>query len=458
MDNEVIQPPACEVGGVADGPAYDLTFFLCYAANTAVMVAVSVLFRYADFVRFLGGAEMQLGLIVGVGTIGALLMRLVQGVATDRYGPRRVWLLSLMIFIAAMLLHLGIERVDGIGIYVVRILFMVSVAGAFGASLTYVSLRVPENRMGEMIGMLGSSGFIGLALGPTIGDLLFSGPEVTRVQIQAMFLVAAAMGFVSLLCAAVATRGSVRQVQRRAPSVVALIRRYHPGPLLLIAATMGIGLSLPHVFLKAYAAELSIPRIKIFFIVYAVTAFVVRIATRRFIDRVGVRPAVLVGFASLSVSMLLYLVVRGEVSFSVPAVFAGTAHAFLFPAVLAGGSMSFPIRYRGLATTLMLTMFDVGNLVGQPAVGGVVQVGRQLGWPAYPVMFVGMAATISSVALLYAWQTRGGQITAGQRPGVVSFPPSPPPSLQPTEPAVELEMGGAGGPVSTVEATRADAC
>ena len=199
MDNEVIQPPACEVGGVADGPAYDLTFFLCYAANTAVMVAVSVLFRYADFVRFLGGAEMQLGLIVGVGTIGALLMRLVQGVATDRYGPRRVWLLSLMIFIAAMLLHLGIERVDGIGIYVVRILFMVSVAGAFGASLTYVSLRVPENRMGEMIGMLGSSGFIGLALGPTIGDLLFSGPEVTRVQIQAMFLVAAAMGFVWLV-------------------------------------------------------------------------------------------------------------------------------------------------------------------------------------------------------------------------------------------------------------------
>src|SRR5690606_16419982 len=38
---------------------YDLVFWLCFIANSSIMVAVSILFRYADYIRLLGGGEWE---------------------------------------------------------------------------------------------------------------------------------------------------------------------------------------------------------------------------------------------------------------------------------------------------------------------------------------------------------------------------------------------------------------
>ena len=86
----------------------------------------------------------------------------------------------------------------------------------------------------------------------------------------------------------------------------------------------------------------------------------------------------------------------------IPASLGGLAHAFVFPAAMSGGSLSFPIRYRGLATTLMLTMFDLGSLVGQPVVGSIVHFAKLFGWPAYPTMFVSVAIFLATVTVIFA--------------------------------------------------------
>jgi len=356
------------------------------------------MFRYADFVAYLGGSEIHLGLIVGVGMIGALAMRVFQGVGIDRYGPRRVWLLSLAMCAVSMLAHLGITHVEGIGVYLVRILFTTSMAGAFGASLTYISLRAPQTRMAEMIGILGTSGFVGLALGPVLGDLLFAGESAGRTQIVRLFSLAAAMSVASFVLVAASTREPIRAVLRRRPPLVGILRRYHPGAILLVGIGMGLAIGLPHTFLRAYAAELSIPRIQMFFVVYASVAMLVRIPTRRLPDQIGVRPLILWGLSCAAIATLLFLCVRSEWTLAIPAVFMGIAHAFLFPAVLAGCNAAFPNRYRGIATTLMLAMFDIGNLIGQPMVGGIIDGARWLEWPPYPTMFLTVTAAVVVIA------------------------------------------------------------
>jgi MFS family permease len=385
---------------------YNATFWACYCANTAMMVAVSVLFRYADFVYFLGGSEMELGLIVGLGMVGALAMRAFQGTGIDRFGPRIVWLASIVLFVVSVIGHVTVTRIDSPLVYLLRVLYTIGMAGAFGASITYVSLRVPQDRMAEMIGVLGSSGFLGMALGPTFGDWLLAHGAVDRIEIDRMFYLAALAGILSFFCVFLATRREPVRVHRRTPPMFWILRRYHPGPLLLVSLAMGVGLGLPHIFLKAYAAELDIPRIKTFFLVYAGSAFAIRLLTRRWVDRVGSRPVALVGLWTLSLSMLLYLGVTSELSLAIPAALSGVAHAFLFPAVMTGGSIAFPSRYRGLATTVMLAMFDLGGLLGQPSVGGMVFLSRQMGLPAYPVMFVAVSFFLGTVAFTYGLLTR----------------------------------------------------
>ncbi|MHB8970841.1 MAG: MFS transporter [Pirellulaceae bacterium] len=386
---------------------YGPDFWLCYVANAMLMIAVSLMFRYADFVTYLGGSERELGMIVGVGMSGALAARVLLGIGMDRFGPRRIWLLALGIFILATLAHLLITSVHGPAVYLVRILLTIGISGGVGASLTYVSLRVPETRIAEMVGTIGTSGFLGLAIGPVLGDWLFGAGPVSQLQLDRMFALAALAGLVSLAAAVTATRGQVRRPHRRPyPAWIPLVRRYHPGLLLLVALAMGLGTGLPGVFVRAFAAELGLPGITSYFLVYSAVAFAARIVTRRWPEILGIRRVLLIGLAALAVSMLLYLTVTVSWQLAIPATVAGLGHALLFPAIVAGGALSFPSRYRGLATTLVLGMLDVGNLLGQPAVGFILHYADQGGLPKYPTMFILVAVFLASVATLFGWQTR----------------------------------------------------
>ena len=162
-----------------DGATYDLAFWLTYVANLSIMIGHSLLFRYADVVFFLGGSELLLGTIVGVGMIGSLAMRLAQGIGIDRYGPRRMWILSGLLFITSCLGHLLLASANSPLIFLLRIVYACAIAGFFGASITFISSRAPVSRMAEMVGMLGTSGFLAMVLGTWLGDLMLGGAPMT---------------------------------------------------------------------------------------------------------------------------------------------------------------------------------------------------------------------------------------------------------------------------------------
>ena len=398
-----VESPPHESGVGESAPLYGAVFWACYAANTATMIAVSSMFRYADFVQLRGGNEFELGLIVGLGAVGSLSSRFLQAFQLDRIGPRRMWLGALACFITSLLLHTTISTVDGWLVYAARILMMFGLAGAFGASLTFVSQTAPPGRMGELLGMLGTSGFLGLAIGPSVSDaILGSSPDAS--DINRMFFFAAGMSVFSWVMAFGATSRRTPPLAHRSPTW-SCIREHHPGSLLVVAAAMGLGLSLPGVFVRSYARDMD-PNgggIGMFFLVYASVAFGVRVATRRMSDRLGTRPVVLAGLGFLACSMLCYLIATTAWLLIIPAVLTAFAHALLFPAVVSGGNYSFPPQWRGLATTLTLTMFDIGNLLGQPLAGGTIHLAEQWGLPGYSVMFVLIAVLLSAANAIFFW-------------------------------------------------------
>ncbi len=384
--------------------AFGKHFWLTYIANSTMMVAVSLLFRYADYVKLHGGGELELGQIVGVGMVGSLLVRLAQGVGIDRYGPRLIWLISTLLFVLSCLGHLLADDLHAPWVYSWRIVMQTAVAGFFGSSITFISGRAPVHRVAEVVGTLGTSGFVGMAIGTHLGDWLFTRSRewTTADAVRAMFLLAAAVSTLSLFASWLATRGQpVRRRRRRVP-VGRLLARYHPGVLLLVAVAMGFGLSLPATFVRPYAQELHISRIGLFFTVYPLTAFIMRLATARIPGRLGIRVMILAGMLLITLSMPLFLVVREPAHLVIPALFLGAAHASLFPSVVAGGSGSFPHRHRGLGTTLVLAMFDLGNLIGAPTVGFLLHMAKIMHLAAYPTMFIVVACFLGLCGLCYA--------------------------------------------------------
>lgn len=387
---------------VAEESAFGWPFWLTYASNFLLMVAVSLLYRYGDFVTYLGGSEVNLGWIIAVGMVGSLAMRLGQGFGIDAYGPRQIWLFSSVLFIVTCLAHLLATDVNSPFVYVLRVLYQSSLAGFFGASITYISGRAPVARIAEVVGTLGTSGFVGMVLGTRLGDHLLNFTKIDRSHVDSMFIAAAILGSLSLVLSWLATRDHEPPVRRKRLPLLRVLRRYHPGCILLVAAATGCGLALPGVFLSRYAAHLKIADIGLFFTVYCPTAFVARMSMRSVPERFGIRPMIFGGMLAMVSGMLLFLAVRQPAHFVFPAVSIAIAHALLFPAVIAGGSGVFPVRYRGLGTTVSLAAFDFGCLVGSPIVGEILYWAERYKWPAYPTMFVSMAALLGALGLVYA--------------------------------------------------------
>lgn len=399
-------PATTPAQSLDDADVYGRAFWLTYVANTAFMIAVAMMYRYADFVLYLGGTEWNVGMIVGIGMVGSLGMRLFQGFGIDHFGARRIWLWSNVANVASLLALLLVGNVDGVAIFALRIVYACSLAGVLGSSITSVSRRLPLARMAEVIGTLGTSGFIGMAVGPVIGDYFCGHAPITRTDLNQMFLVAAALGVLSFFCAEFATRHDPPPRRRRKPPTAWLFRRYFPGSVMVLAIVMGIGLTIPTAFLPAFIEQHNIENTGTFFLMYAGTAFLARIATRRFPHFFGVRPMIFLGLALLAISLLCYLPVKTQWGLAIPGVFAGMSHAVLFPSVTATGTTAFPSRYRGLGTTVMLSMIDTGMLVGAPLVGQLVDLSRGAGLPPYSTTFAVLAAGVVVTGVFYALTDR----------------------------------------------------
>ena len=395
---QILRPP---LSAKEEVRGYDRVFWLAYLANGLVTVCNAMMFRYADFVQVLGGKEQQLGLIVGCGMVGSILVRFAQGVGIDHYGASRIWVGCMAAYTASLLAHLWLTSAYSPWIFVARIVMQSSLAGVFGASITFVSLRVSPQRMAEIIGTLGTSGFIGILIGPAIADWLCGDGTPERGTIVRLFQTAVGVAAVGTIATWLAVRGELQLAPRHQPQLFHLLRRYSSWVIALVAAAMGAGFSIPTTFLRPFAAEMGIERIGMYFGVYALAAFIARVSTRRLFERYGNRRWILTGMGLLTASYWLYVPATTLATLAVPGMIAGVAHALLFPSIIAAGTSAFPRRFLGVATSFMLAMFDFGTFIGAPIVGVFLQSAKERGLPAYPYMFAGTGVVFALIFLIY---------------------------------------------------------
>ncbi len=386
---------------------YDRIFWLAYLSNGLMTMANASMVRYADFVNVVGGEERQLGLIVGFGMIGSIIIRLALGEAIDRCGAARVWLWSSLVYLVSLLLHLTVTTAYGVEIFLIRLLMQASLAGFSGSSITFVALRVPLPRMAEMVGALGTSGFIGIMLGPLLGDWLASSGDSRAIVVDRLFLIAAGLALCSTSVAWFVTSDSPPTIHRRRPNLWHVVTRYHPLVLSITAAAMGAGLSIPMTFLRPFAVEAHLENVGLFFVVYAGVGLVTRVATAAHFSRFGNRMWIIAGLITMTISFLSYIPVTRTWHLVFPGAIAGVAHALLFPAVMAAGTAAFPRRYLGVATSLILATFDIGMLLGAPIVGAFIREAKHHTTAAYPITFAATAAAIGCVTVLFCCSSAG---------------------------------------------------
>lgn len=404
-------PPSYPPGEPEDA-LYDGSFWLAYAANLLLVCANSLTFRFAEFVAALGGTEEISGEIVRAGLIAAILMRFGLGRAIDLYGPRRLWLLSAIAFLGGSGAFLIVDRLSAL-VWLARIAYQIGLAGMFSCSIVHIQNQVPAHRRTEIIGSLGSSGFVGTIFGTQLSDLIFRFLPEGNPRFAAMFGGALTLGALHTAIVFQLTRHDRHDPPDVTPGPLRLLMRYWPGPVVLVAVAMGAGFAVTTVFLTRFATAMGLRGIGLFFLPYSITAFGCRWFLRDWGTTFGRHKMVLWGLAGLTVGQLLFLGVTTDWLFVLPGVVCGFGHSLLFPAVVSIGAGRFPVQYRGSGTTLVLGFTELGTALAAPLLGMLIDIGNQgggnpgggdpgAGTQGFSWMFITASSIAGVVGILYA--------------------------------------------------------
>ena len=374
--------PDPEVPDKVDGPGHPV-FIFSYIANVALVTANAATFVFADWVAWLAtrgssGADYQEqlpGWIVQGGLAASLCARLFIGQSIDRFGVRRVWLVVSTLALSGLCTFACLESFSW-WVPAGRVLFATGVSGMFTCSTFHIQSCVVEYRRTEFIALLGSSGFVGMTLGPQLADLLrWLTAGRSEVFFPAVFGIAAGLLCIYVGCVLRVTRNvTVPPRATTRPSLLRLTRDYWPGMITAVAMMMGVVYTVPSLYLVRFNQSEGFGGIAGYWTTYALVAFILRIRTAAISQTVGRHRLVFIGLLAQGLGLWSLIPVTQWWHLLFSAGLCGIGHAFLFPSIVSLGAGTFPARYRGSGTNLTLGCLDFGAGLSAPLLGRVIDL------------------------------------------------------------------------------------
>ncbi len=387
----------------------DSIFISAWIANFLLVTANAAIFVFADWIAWLATSsgtasgipyEEELpGRIIQTGLIAAILSRLFLGKTIDRFGVRRVWIVLATSTLVGSTIFANVTTVSRL-LYAGRVLYAVGVSGMFTCSAFHIQACVAEHRRTEFLGLLGSSGFVGMILGTQLVDLLRWFNEGNQVYFRYAFWVVMACNATYIVLIMIATKGFPKPQREIRPSLISMMKAHWPGPVVLVAMVMGLVFTVPSLYLVRFNRHAGLGGIAGFWTAYAISAFALRILTAQLSQKVGRHRLITIGLLSQGTGLLTILMASQPWHLVVSAIICGLGHALLFPSIVSLGSGRFPARYRGSGTNLTMGFMDFGTALSAPFLGRIIDM-EAFGGAGYPQMF--LTAGLTTLTLGIAW-------------------------------------------------------
>ncbi|WP_400998501.1 MFS transporter [Agromyces sp. GXQ0307] len=309
----------------------------------------------------IGGDEAAAGIAFGAFAVSALVLRPIAGRLADRFGRRPLLVGgALLLATTFALTAVADSLVVVIGL---RLLAGVAEAAFFVASFAALADIAPPERMGEALSYNSLGLYLGLALGPPIGEVVFDAGGYTAVWVGAAVMAAVAATVVLVVgetrTAAPPTGGPLRIIHR--PAV--------PASLGFLTSLIAMGGLLA--FASLHATRIGFQTPSLILLIYGGTVVVCRLAFARVPDRV---PSLVLGAAAVSaigVGAVIAAVWRQPAGFVVATVVMAVGVAFSTPAFFSAIFATASPSERGIASGTGSAAIDLGLGIGPILLGFV---------------------------------------------------------------------------------------
>ncbi|WP_394584055.1 MFS transporter [Cytobacillus firmus] len=340
------------------------------------------------FVEKLGGNDQLIGIVVGIFTFSALLLRPYAGHTLETKGRRFVYLTGLAIFVLSVGSFGFINSL--IFLFVLRIIQGFGWGFSTTASGTIATDLIPSKRRGEGMGYFGLSGNIALAFGPTLG-LALAGV----ISFKLLFLICALLGLAALV---LSSRINYKQAEKQTVPQkrwdIYEKSALRPSFLLFfITVTFG-GIAS---FLPIYSAQKGIGGIHWYFLLFAIALMLSRTFAGKLYDQRGHQAVFLPGAVLILAAMFLLAWLPSSFIMYIAAILYGLGFGSVQPALQAWSVKEAPANRRGMANATFFSFFDLGVGIGAIVFG---QIAHLFG---YSTIYLTAAGSVVISILLYIW-------------------------------------------------------
>ena len=388
--------------GSGEVPLFTRSFATLSAAVLVFFVAGGILLPVTPLYtqEILLGDRIAVGIVSGAFAVASLAMRPFSGRLSDQRGRRVALLLGAAISVFAAAGHLIAFNLPIL--IVMRFALGVGEALFFVAGLAAATDLAPANRRGEAISLVSLSLYLGIAIGPIIGEVLLGAAGYGAVWILTAVLYVASVGLSWIVPE---TLEKTEEPTDAPPRKRALI---HPrGVVPGILALCGVwGMGPFFTFVPLLVGDLGLGSSGPYLGVFAIVVVILRFFGARLPDRIGA--AKLTGTAFIATTLGL-LISGAAVARAIPVseglflgtILFGTGVAFTLPAIMAMAVVGIRPDERGAVVGTAGLFVDVAFGLS-PAVLGFVATATD-----YPTTFV-VSALIAAAGAAYLLVRRPG--------------------------------------------------
>jgi predicted MFS family arabinose efflux permease len=357
--------------------------------------------------RVLGADEVGVGIAVGALAITALFLRPIAGRASDRRGRRPLLIGGALLYAAATAAHaVAPDLTVMVGL---RLVLGIAEAFFFVAGFSALADLAPPGRTGEALSFNSLSLYLGVALGPLVGQALLGIGGFTLAWMGAAAL--------ALLAALLATRIPETRVAPVSDDLppVPLIHRASIGPglglLSGIAAMAGF-----FAFVALHAEEIGVADWSLVLLEFGAIVVLTRIVFAKLPDRVAPYRLGSAALALTGAGIAVVALVPHGLGLFVGAGILAVGVAFTTPAFFSAALVHVSPHERGAAMGTLSVSIDLAFGAGPMLFGLVAAAG---GIPAAFLAGAGLATTgaIGTIIALRRATTRplpeDGQVPVG---------------------------------------------
>ena len=348
------------------GTFWNRNFMIALLGYLFLYLSVSLFFLLPLFLEQFKPSGGRVGLIMGIHSVLAILVRPVFGRIIDVRGGKTLSIAGLgLLILATPLFHL--VRDAGVFALVLRGVSGIGWGVAMTASISVCSDFAPEGSLARSMGIIGVAGLVANALGPYLAEEI-----IRKAGFGSLFNVALAFFAAALVCMLFVREPS--RPERSAARGPGVLKRIPIWSILIVSAMPifhGSVRGTMIYFIAPFGKSIHLGRVGPFFLVFSAAAILTRFSIADLSDRYGRKRVILLAATLISLNLALISSVTSYGVFLLTGFLGGLGQGLIYPALSTYIIDFLGRENKGLAISLYLSLFDVGMGIGSPFFGGI---------------------------------------------------------------------------------------